>query len=50
MKKIGKSNPKAEQIIADNEMRTKWNETVDQALVCGIPKQRIMEVKQEQIF
>lgn len=49
MKKIGKSNPKAEQIIADNEMRTRWNETVDQALVCGIPEQQIMEVKQEQI-
>lgn len=49
MKKIGKSNPKAEQIVADNEMRTRWNETVDQALVCGIPEQRIMEVKQEQI-
>ncbi|GAA0283258.1 hypothetical protein GCM10008922_47360 [Faecalicatena contorta] len=49
MKKIGKNNPKAEQIVADNEIRTRWNETVDQALVCGIPEQRIMEVKQEQI-
>ena len=50
MKKIGKNNPKAEQVKADNEVRAMWNQTVDQALVCGIPEQRIIEVKQEQIF
>ncbi|MDD4371130.1 MAG: MobA/MobL family protein [Anaerostipes sp.] len=49
MKKIGKNNPKTEQIKTDNEMRCRWNETVDMALVCGIPEQKIMEVKQEQI-
>ena len=49
MKKIGKNNPKAEQIKTDNEVRCRWNETVDMALVCGISEQRIMEVKQEQI-
>lgn len=48
-KKIGKNNPKAELVKADNEVRAMWNQTVDQALVCGIPEQQIMEVKQEQI-
>lgn len=49
MKKIGKNNPKAEQIIADNEVRTKWNQTVDNALVAGISEARIKEVKRTQI-
>lgn len=31
-KKIGKNNPKAEEIAKDNEMRKEWNATVDQAL------------------
>ena len=33
MKKIGKNNPKAEQIEANNRVRTMWNQTVDRALV-----------------
>lgn len=49
MKKIGKNNPKAEQIIADNQIRTKWNLTVDSALVVGIPETQIMQVKRTQI-
>lgn len=49
MKKIGKNNPKAEQIIADNEVRTKWNLTVDSALVAGISEAQIKEVKRAQI-
>ncbi len=49
MKKIGKNNPKAEQIIADNQMRTKWNLTVDSALVSGLSEKQIMSVKQIQI-
>lgn len=49
MKKIGKNNPKAEQIIADNQMRTKWNLTVDSALVSGISETQIMTVKRTQI-
>ena len=31
MKKIGKNNPKAEEIAADNQFRREWNSTVDQA-------------------
>ena len=49
MKKIGKNNPKAEQIVADNQIRTKWNLTVDSALVVGVPETQIMEVKRTQI-
>src|SRR5574344_1950829 len=49
MKKIGKNNPKAEQIVADNEVRTKWNLTVDSALVAGISEAKIKEVKSTQI-
>ena len=30
-KKIGKNNPKSEQIQADNEMRMRWNREVDRA-------------------
>ena len=49
MKKIGKNNPKAEQIIADNQTRTKWNLTVDSALVVGVSETQIMAVKRTQI-
>lgn len=49
MKKIGKNNPKAEQIIVGNEIRAKWNLTVDSALVVGIPETQIMAVKRTQI-
>ena len=48
-KKIGKNNPKAEQMKADNEMRKKWNQTVDRALISGVPETQIMEVKQTEI-
>lgn len=48
-KKIGKNNPKAEEIKEDNEVRTQWNQTVDQALICGVSEQKILWVKREQI-
>jgi len=48
-KKIGKNNPRAEQMEADNEMRKKWNQTVDRALVSGVPETQIMNVKQTEI-
>lgn len=37
-KKIGKNNPKAEQIKTDNQYRTMWNQTVDRALISGVPE------------
>jgi len=49
MKKIGKSNPKAGQMKTDNEMRKKWNQTVDRALVSGVPENQIMQVKYTEI-
>lgn len=48
-KKIGKNNPKAEEIQADNEARQEWNRTVDEALVTGIPSDEIIAAKQENI-
>lgn len=49
MKKIGKNNPKAEQMEADNLQRKRWNQTVDRALVSGVPEQQIIEVRKVQI-
>ena len=48
-KKIGKNNPKAEQIKADNQYRAMWNQTVDRALISGVPEGQILEVKQSEI-
>lgn len=48
-KKIGKNNPKEEEIKADNEVRKQWNQAVDRALVSGVPETQIMEVKREEI-
>lgn len=49
MKKVGKNNPKAEQIEADNRVRTMWNQMVDRAFVSGVPEEQILEVKQSEI-
>ena len=48
-KKIGKNNPKAEQIQTDNEVRMKWNREVDRALVSEVPEEQIRQIKQEYI-
>ena len=37
-KKIGKNNPKGEQIKTDNQYRTMWNQTVDRALISDVPE------------
>ena len=44
-----KNNPKAEQIEADNRVRAMWNQTVDRALVSGVPEKQILDVKQSKI-
>jgi hypothetical protein len=46
---IGKNNPKAEQIQADNEIRMKWNREVDHALVSNVPEEEIQHIKQEYV-
>ena len=48
-KKIGKCNPKASEIEANNRKRQEWNRAVDMALISGIPEPQIMEVKQKRI-
>ena len=49
-KKIGKNNPKAEEIKEDNAARQEWNRTVDVALVEGVPEEDILKIKQEKVF
>ena len=48
-KKIGKNNPKAEQIRAENEVRMRWNHEVDRAIVSEVPEKEIRQIKQELI-
>ena len=48
-KKIGKNNPKAQEIEADNQKRREWNRAVDIALISGVPEPKIMEVKRKEI-
>lgn len=47
--KIGKNNPKAEEIKADNAARQEWNRTADMALLSGVSEAKIIEVKQTEI-
>lgn len=49
-KKIGKNNPKAAKIEADNAARQEWNQAADMALVSGIAEAKIIEIKNEHIY
>ncbi len=49
-KKIGKNNPKAAEIEADNAARQEWNRTADMALVSGIAESRIIEIRNEHVY
>ena len=46
-KKIGKNNPKAEQIKEDNEVRMRWNHEVDRAIISQVPEDEIRQIKKE---
>lgn len=48
-KKIGKNNLKAAEIEADNMERVRWNQTVDRALISGVAKEDVLNVKREKI-
>lgn len=48
-KKVGKNNPKAEEIKADNEICMEWNRAVDRAIVSGVPEEEILELKKTEI-
>lgn len=49
-KKVGKHNPKAQEIESDNQKRQEWNRAVDMALISGVPESQILEVKRKQIL
>ena len=48
-KKIGKNNPKAAEIEADNMERVRWNQAVDRALISGVAEENILGVRREKI-
>lgn len=48
-KKIGKNNPKADEIRRTNDLRRRWNVQVDHALKRGAPPESLMTVKSELI-
>lgn len=48
-KKIGKNNPKAEYIKAENDKRMEWNQTVDQALIGMVNREDILNIKDREI-
>ncbi len=48
-KKIGKNNPKAEQIKKDNAIRQEWNKIADVALVVGISDKKIKAIRKNEI-
>lgn len=49
-KKIGKNNPKAAEIEADNAARQDWNRTADMALVSGIEESKIIGIRNEHVY
>ena len=49
-KKIGKNNPKAAEIEADNAARQDWNRAADMALVSGIAESKIIELRNEHVY
>jgi len=49
-KKIGKNNPKAAEIEADNAARQDWNRTADMALASGIEESKIIEIRNEHVY
>ena len=48
-KKIGRNNPKAEQIEQDNKLRMDWNREVDTAIISDVPMDDILQIKREYI-
>lgn len=48
-KKIGKNNPKAEQIEQDNKLRMDWNREVDRAIISEVSMDDILQIKREYI-
>ena len=48
-RKIGKNNPKAEEIRIDNYLRQEWNNMVDRAVVEGVTEEELRFAKKKEI-
>ena len=48
-RKIGKNNPKAEEIRIDNYLRQEWNYMVDRAVTEGVTEEELRQVKKKEI-
>ena len=48
-KKIGKNNPMAEAIRADNQVKQEWNQMVDQVLIAGGTVEEVTDFKREEV-
>lgn len=48
-RKIGKNNPKAEEIKTDNYLRQEWNRMVDRGLIEGMQEQDLVAIKKDYI-
>jgi hypothetical protein len=48
-KKIGKNNPREDEIRSDNQLRQEWNQTVDHILIAGGSQEEVTEFKREEV-
>lgn len=48
-RKVGKNNPKAEEIRIDNYLRQEWNNMVDRAIVEGVTEEELRFAKKKEI-
>ena len=48
-RKIGKNNPKAEEIRIDNYLRQEWNNMVDRAIVEGVTEEELRFAKKKEL-
>lgn len=49
-KKIGKNNPRSEEIKETNRLKDEWNKGINRAQARGVPEDRLMYVKRELII
>lgn len=47
--KIGKNNPRANEIRYTNKLKDNWNRNVDQAMRIGIPREVLIDIKKQEI-
>ena len=49
-KKIGKSNPRAKEIQANNQVKDEWNKQVRRAMISGAQKESLIEIKRQLVI